>query len=80
MRISKFEYIVEPWIYAGPRGGEEKTLRIRCEIDGILHQVERVMTNQQPFENEIEHYTRIATEELTRIMRSSPPLKAQRSI
>lgn len=64
MKIEEFRYEVRPWIYNGTHGGEEKALLISVEINGKRYTEQKVLPNQQPFENELEYYTRIATESL----------------
>lgn len=60
--IEQFMFEVKPWIYATERGGIEKVLHVKIQINGEEHHVERMLPNMKPFENEIEFYSRLACE------------------
>lgn len=62
--INYYMFEIRPYVYSGQHGGVEKVLHLRVDIDGEEHHMERMLPNMQPFESEIEFYSRLANETL----------------
>ncbi len=58
--IEYFKFEVKPFLYAD----RQKELDIKTVVDGVDYGWARVLSDQRSFENEMEYYTRLATESL----------------
>jgi hypothetical protein len=62
--LGYFKYEVKPTLYNNADGSVSKQLEITVAVNGEPHTVLRVVPNQPANYNEVEYYTKLATEAL----------------